>query len=219
MTAPIDFCPDGKAIAALRDSVASNMSEKRFRHTAAVESMVARLAALYCPEEENVLRAAALLHDVTKEYDTNTQLEICRRVGIPTDESDRLAHKTLHAKTAAALIPELYPEFNHETVISAVRWHTTGRADMSLCERLLYLADYIDDSRLFPDCVRLRTLFWCPSVAEMTEAERLSHLRHILIMSFDMTIRALVNEGAIVSPDTVEARNALIVEEHLSKSN
>lgn len=219
MIAPTHFRPDDKAIAALRESVASKMSEKRFRHTAAVESMVARLATLYCPEEENVLRAAALLHDITKEYDTDTQLELCRRMGIPTDESDRLAHKTLHARTAAVLIPEDYPDFNHETVISAVRWHTTGRAGMTLCERLLYLADYIDDSRLFPDCVRLRTLFWRPNVAEMTEEERISHLNRILILSFDMTIRALVNEGAIVSPDTVEARNALVMEENYSKSN
>lgn len=219
MIAPTHFRPDDKAIEALRESVASKMSEKRFRHTAAVESMVARLATLYCPEEENVLRAAALLHDITKEYDTDTQLELCRRMGIPTDESDRLAHKTLHARTAAVLIPEDYPDFNHETVISAVRWHTTGRAGMTLCERLLYLADYIDDSRLFPDCVRLRTLFWRPNVAEMTEEERISHLNRILILSFDMTIRALVNEGAIVSPDTVEARNALVMEENYSKSN
>ena len=219
MIAPTHFRPDDKAIEALRESVASKMSEKRFRHTAAVESMVARLATLYCPEEENVLRAAALLHDITKEYDTDTQLELCRRMGIPTDESDRLAHKTLHARTAAVLIPEDYPDFNHETVISAVRWHTTGRAGMTLCERLLYLADYIDDSRLFPDCVRLRTLFWRPNVAEMTEEERISHLNRILILSFDMTIRALVNEGAIVSPDTIEARNALVMEENYSKSN
>ena len=219
MIAPTPFRPDDKAIAALRESVASKMSEKRFRHTAAVESMVARLAALYCPEEENALRAAALLHDITKEYDTDTQLELCRRMGVPTDESDRLAHKTLHARTAAALIPEAYPDFHHETVISAVRWHTTGRAGMTLCERLLYLADYIDDSRLFPDCVRLRALFWGEDVAAMTEEERRSHLNRILITSFDMTIRALINEGAIVSPDTIDARNALVMEETRAKRN
>ena len=127
--------------------------------------------------------------------------------------------RTLHARTAAALIPEAYPDFNHETVISAVRWHTTGRAGMTLCERLLYLADYIDDSRLFPDCVRLRALFWREDVAAMTEEERLSHLNHILILSFDMTIRALINEGSIVSPDTIDARNALVMEEKHAQRN
>ncbi len=214
MTAPTVNIPDTKALATLRASVASGMSEKRFKHTAAVEDMVARLAALYCPDKENLLRAAALLHDVTKEYDLAAQLELCARLGIPTTEADRLAHKTLHARTAAALIPENYPDFNHETIVSAVRWHTTGRADMTLSDKLLYLADYIDDSRLFPDCVRLRTLFWREDVAAMTEAERLSHLHRILILSFDMTIRALVGEGAVVSADTTEARNDLVLMEH-----
>ncbi len=203
-------------LAALRKTVAAEMSPKRYTHTAAVEDMVARLAALYCPEQENLLRAAALLHDITKEYDTNIQLEICRRMGIPTSDADRLAYKTLHAKTAAALISENYPDFHHETVVSAVRWHTTGHAGMSLCEQLLYLADYIDESRLFPDCVRLRTRFWSADPAAMSYEERLAHLRRILIMSFDMTISMLISEGALISSDTVDARNDLIIAETMS---
>ncbi len=200
-------------LAALREHVQAQMSPKRFTHTAAVEDMVTRLASLYCPECTSLLRAAALLHDITKEYDIPMQLELCRRAGIPTSDADRLAHKTLHAKTAAALIPENYPAFNCEAVVSAVRYHTTGRAGMTLCEQLLYLADYIDDSRLFPDCVRLRTQFWGDEPAAMSPEARLSHLHRILIMSFDMTIRALVNEGALISADTVDARNDLIIVE------
>ncbi len=204
---------------ALRATVRTQMSEKRFKHTAAVEDMVARLAALYCPEKEFLLRAAALLHDITKEYDLPTQLELCRRAGIATTEADKLAYKTLHAKTAAALIPDNYPAYAHEEIISAVRWHTTGHAGMTLGEQLLYLADYIDDSRLFPDCVRLRTLFWRENPAAMTPEDRLHHLRRILIMSFDMTVRALVNEGALVSADTIDARNDLVLADLLAEKN
>ena len=147
-----------------------------------------------------------------------THLEICRKAGIPVLPGDVHAYKTLHAKTAAALIPESYPNFNHETVVSAVRWHTTGRAGMCLWDRLLYLADYIDDSRIFPDCVRLRSFFWgiCPE--KMTAEERDRHLRETLIMSFDMTIRALVNEGAIISTDTALARNELILDRLMEES-
>ncbi len=197
----------------LRARLASEMSQKRYKHTAAVESMVARLAALYCPDLTLLLRAAALLHDTTKEFDVSTQMELCRRLAIPTTPGDEFAYKTLHAKTAAALIPDNYPEFAHETVIAAVRWHTTGRAGMSLAEQLLYLADYIDDSRLFPDCVRLRNYFWSARPERMSEEERLTHLRRTLIMSFDMTIRALVNEGAVISTDTTDARNELALAE------
>ncbi len=206
-------------LSALRASVRAQMSGKRFRHTEAVEDMVARLAALYCPEQENLLRAAALLHDITKEYDLTTQLELCRRAGIPTGPADELAYKTLHAKTAAALIPENYPAFHHEAVVSAVRWHTTGHAGMTLGEQLLYLADYIDDSRLFPDCVRLRALFWRENPEAMCHEDRMHHLRRILILSFDMTIHALVNEGALVSPDTINARNDLLLADLMTERN
>ncbi len=198
-------------LANLRVTVAGVMTPKRFKHTTAVEDMVARLAALYCPEKTNLLRAAALLHDITKELDASAQLALCQTAGIPVIPGDEYAIKTFHAKTAAALIPTEYPDFNHETVVSAVRWHTTGRAGMTLCDQLLYLADYIDDSRLFPDCVRLRSYFWGACPESMTEGARQNHLRDTLIMSFDMTIRALVNEGAIISPDTAFARNELVL--------
>ncbi len=198
---------------ALRLAVAADMSPKRYEHTIAVEEMVAALSALYCPEETLLLRAAALLHDVTKGLSHEEQLNLCRRWEIPLTAEDIHAPKTLHARTAAALIPIRYPAFAHEAVLSAVRWHTTGRRDMTLPEQLLYLADYIDKSRLFPDCVRLRTLFWKADPAAMPMDERLRHLRCVLIQSFDMTIRALVNEGAIVSADTMLARNDLMLRE------
>ena len=83
---------------------------------------------------------------------------------------------------------------------------------MTLCEMLIYLADYIDLSRTFEDCVTLRNFFFDKKPENMGEEERLSHLRDTLILSFDMTIRALLEEGTPISADTLEARNALICE-------
>lgn len=200
-------------IAALRERVTREMSPKRFHHTAAVEDMVTRLATLYCPEEIPALRAAALLHDVTKEYDTPTHMAMLAEVGQAPQGSEKYAHKTFHARTAALLIPDDYPEFACDTVVNAVRWHTTGREGMTLPEKLLYLADYIDESRLFPDCVRLRSFFWDAKPERMTIEDRLIHLRRTLIMSFDMTMRALLAEGAVISADTALARNELVLAE------
>ncbi len=195
---------------ALREAVRGEMSPRRFTHTAAVEEMAARLAALYCPEKTYILRAAALLHDLTKEQKETEQEALCEAHGIELTPADRLAPKTHHAKTAAALIPVKYPAFAHEEVISAVRWHTTGRADMTLGEKLIYLADYIDESRTFPDCVTLRTCFWSARPERMTPEERLILLDDVIILSFDMTVRALLEEGTPISPDTVNARNSLL---------
>ena len=194
----------------LREQVSSRMSEKRFRHTAEVEKMVARLCELYAPEKSLTLRAAALLHDITKEYSSLKQIELCTRYGLTVTECDLNAPKTFHARTAAAIIPDKYPEFDVDEVVSCVRWHTTGREGMTLCEQLVYLADYIDMSRTFDDCVMLRNYFFDAEPEKMNADERLLHLRKTLIMSFDMTIRGLLSDGAPVSVDSMNARNELI---------
>lgn len=199
-------------LADLREHVMGLMSPKRFRHTVAVEEMAARLAALFCPEQTNLLRAAALLHDITKERTAAEQEQLCLSHGLPVSDGDRLAPKTFHARTAAALICAEYPELAHPVVVNAVRWHTTGRAGMTLTEKLIYLADYIDQSRTFSACVLLRRYFWGASPEDMTREEREALLRDTLILSYDLTIRDLLEEGKPIAPDTVEARNELLLE-------
>ena len=65
-----------QSLAELRGQVMEQMSPKRFRHTACVEDMVARLCQLFCPEQTNFMRAAALLHDVTKERSAQEQEQL-----------------------------------------------------------------------------------------------------------------------------------------------
>ena len=196
----------------LRERVKGLMSEKRYVHTCAVERMVVRLGELYCPELIPELRAAALLHDITKEETLENQLQLCEKFDIILEPTATLAPKTLHARTAAAIIPEKFPEFATETVIRAVRWHTTGCDDMQIVDKLVYLADYIDDSRKFIDCVRLREIFWGADPAAMDEDTRLAHLRDVLILSFDMTIRGLLEDGVPISLYSIMARDQLLLE-------
>ena len=200
-----------EALDALRLSLSGSMSEKRYAHTCAVEQMIGRLGALYCPEHIPSLRAAALLHDITKEESLQNQLQLCEQFGIIVTDLDRLAPKTFHAKTAAARIAADFPAFATPMVIDAVRWHTTGRAGMTLTEQLVYLADYIDETRKFEDCVRLRDMFWSAAPEAMNEDERRMHLLRVLLTSFDMTIAALLADGAPVSEDTFHARNDLLL--------
>ena len=199
-----------KMLDSLREDISKKMSAKRFFHTAEVEKMAAYLGELYAPDLISELRAAALLHDLTKEYPTKLQLSICVEEKIELESEAAFAPKTLHARTAAALIPKLYPDFATETVIGAVRWHTTGREGMTMPEKLIYLADYIDMSRTFEDCVRLREYFNSRDVRSMTAEEKDVHLTRTLIMSFDMTLRGLLEEGFPVSRDSVMARNELV---------
>ena len=156
----------------LRQNVAKGLSERRYNHTLEVEKMVARLAEMYCPEKVLELRAAALLHDITKEYSDKVHISMLSKPGIEFTQEERLAPKTFHARTAVLLIPEIYPEFADDDVIAAIRWHTTGRGGMTTPEKLLYLADYIDMSRTFEDCVKLREFFFSKDIDGMTEEDK-----------------------------------------------
>lgn len=197
----------------LRNTVSKGMSPKRFRHTSEVEKMAVRLAELYAPQKTAELRAAALLHDVTKEYPTELQIKICAEKDVELDADALYAPKTLHARTAAALIPERFPELATEEIIRCVRWHTTGREGMTVEEKIIYLADYIDMSRTFEDCVKLREYFFSADPEKMDKEQREAHLRRTLIMSFDMTMAGLLEDGYPISADTVRARNELVIEE------
>ncbi len=188
------------------------MSEKRFVHTLEVEKMAQRIADIYAPDKKLILSAAALLHDITKEYSFDLQIKLCAQHNLDITKGDYHAPKTLHARTAAELIRTDYPELAEDEVISCVRWHTTGRAGMTLSEKIVYLADYIDMSRKFADCVKLREYFFSADMDNMTEEELQAHLDDTLLLSFDMTLRALIEEGTPISPDTVDARNELAVE-------
>ena len=106
----------------------------------------------------------------------------------------------------------------HRALHRAGRLHHLWQEHLTLPEKLLYLADYIDESRLFPDCVRLRSFFWNARPETMTVEQRQAHLRRTLIMSFDMTMRALLSEDAVISPDTALARNWLVLEELMQRA-
>lgn len=194
----------------LYESVRSRMSDYRFNHTSEVEKMAVRLGELYAPDKTDVLRAAALLHDVTKELDTDAHAELLKREGVEISELDRLLQKTLHARSAVVLIKEEYPEFADEEVLDAVRYHTTGRKGMTACERIIYLADYIDLSRKFEDCVYLRNYFWGEHPENMSQNRREIHLLRTMLLSFDLTLGGLVKEESPISIETAEARNDTI---------
>ena len=197
-------------IDALRERIRGSMSDYRFIHTAEVEKMAARIGELYAPDKLDILRAAALLHDVTKELKRDEQIEMLRVAGEDVAALELASHKTFHARTAVYAILRDYPEFADGELLAAVRYHTTGRADMSICEKIIFLADYIDMSRKFDDCVKLRNYFWDAHPENMSESERERHLLQTILIGLDTTLSSLIEEGAPTDPDSVSARNFII---------
>ena len=134
---------------------------------------------------------AARLH---KKLNMEEQLELCGRYGIQLDELEQKALKLLHAKTGAAIARDVFGV--DDEIYNAIWWHTTGHAHMTLLEKVIYLADYIEPSRNFPGVDKLRAVCY-------------KDLDEGLLMGLEMTIEEMTEMGNPVHHATIEARDAL----------
>ena len=123
-------------------------------HVLGTEQEAAFLAKKY-GADVTAARIAALLHDCTKKLDLPQQLSLCRHYAIPLDEMERNYLKLLHSKTGAAVARDRFGV--SDEIYNAIFYHTTGKVDMTLLEKIIYLADYIEPSRSFPGVEELRT--------------------------------------------------------------
>ena len=196
-------------ISELSERVRPYLTGKRYVHTVAVAEEAARLGGIYMPERINNLRAAALLHDITKRADFQKQLQYCEEFGIITGSDQVLSPKVFHAVTGAALAQRDFADLADEEIISGIRWHTTGRAGMTVFDSIIYLADYIEPTRTFDDCIRVRSCFW-DGIRGGRDKDEV--LRDTMIFSFDLTIEGLLQEGALIDRDTIAARNYFIAQ-------
>ncbi len=197
-------------IVRLLEEVKKHIGGKRFSHIEGTCRCAEELAEIYLPSEREAVMIAACLHDITKHYSVSEHIAYAENRGIEVLSDYKSSPKTLHELTGAHRARELFPELVSDSVFTAIRYHTTGRADMSLIEKLIYLADYIEPTRTFPDCLRLRIYFGEGMVSAKEMSQRLLHLDKTLIMSFDMTIKDLVESGSQIHAETVMARNYLI---------
>lgn len=200
-----------KKISDLRSVITSSLGEYRSRHVLSTEEEAVRLAKVYLPDRESEVRISALLHDITKEYDTKKHLQVLSEFGIEVDDVLLNSPKVLHSVTAPLIITRDFNEFASDDVISAVRKHTTGSDDMSILDCIIYLADYIEPCRTFEDCRKLREYFWSGLEECSCEKDKLLHLYKTMVMSFDMTIENLIDEHCVISPYTFSARNAFLM--------
>ena len=131
------------------------LSFKRMPHVAGCEREAVRLARRW-GADENAAREAAILHDCTKRLGLEEQLLLCNKYGIMTDAVEAVEGKLLHAKTGAAIAK--YEYGLSDEVHDAIFWHTTGKPDMTMLEKVIYLADYIEPTRDFEGLEKLRAL-------------------------------------------------------------
>lgn len=150
---------DKKSISckALRKQMEKVQDEKRYEHTLGVAFTAASLAMRYGADVKQA-QVAGLLHDCAKCMTNEERLSICKKNKLEVTPVEKANPFLLHAKVGAFLAKEKYG-IQDEEILSAVRCHTTGRPNMTLLEKIVFTADYIEPSRkTAPNLDEVRTM-------------------------------------------------------------
>ena len=178
----------------LRCVALSYLKPKRVAHVLGTEQEALRLARRYGVDEDEAC-VAALLHDCTKKLSIEEQLALCEKYGVKLDDLQRSALKLQHAITGAEIARDVFGV--SDAVYEAIRWHTTGKADMTALEKVIYLADYIEPTRDFLGVEELR----CAVYEDLDRG---------LLLGLEMSIQEMENWGNPVHEDTLRARDFLV---------
>ncbi|MCR5292135.1 MAG: bis(5'-nucleosyl)-tetraphosphatase (symmetrical) YqeK [Eubacterium sp.] len=123
----------------------SKLNEKRFIHSIGVEYTAANLAFRYGVDVKRA-RIAGLLHDCAKCIPTDEKLKKAVKLGLPINSSEKANPDLLHGKLGAYYAREKYG-IKDEEILSAITYHTTGKPDMTMLEKIIFVADYIEPNR------------------------------------------------------------------------
>lgn len=178
----------------VRQSILSRLSGYRYTHTLGCEKAAVWLAERYGADREKCA-FAALLHDITKRLSREEQLYLCDKYGIIPCDVEKIEWKMLHGKTAAAIAAAEYQA--PDDIVQAIACHTTGRAGMTLLDKIIYLADFIEETRDFDG-------------VEPARALAKEDIDRALLYCFDYSLSDLIARGKLICMDTIEARNDLV---------
>ena len=176
-------------MAQLEQVVIRLLNPNRVAHVLGCRDTAVALAERWGADVTDAARAG-ILHDITKALDGPLQLTVCAEYGKILGEFSKEYPRTLHALTGSMVAQRIFGE--DEAVVSAIRSHTTGKADMNLLETIIYVADYMEPNRSFPGVEKLRELAF-------------SDLRGALKLGLEMTLDHLKEQGNEVSPESREA--------------
>ncbi len=174
------------------------LSQKRYNHSIGVADEAVRLAKRYSVDTDKAY-IAGLVHDCAKEVHNSEALKLLSdKYDVLIDDVAMHTHKILHGPLGACIARDLF-EIDDAEILDAIEFHTTGKADMSMLTKIIYIADYIEPNRNFEGVDELRHL----SYKDINQA---------IVKGIDFTISELVEKGMLLHPDTIHARNYLIMQ-------
>ncbi|MCG6201837.1 bis(5'-nucleosyl)-tetraphosphatase (symmetrical) YqeK [Psychromonas antarctica] len=163
---------------------------KRYEHTLNVEKTAIALAEKHNGKVYDIA-LAALLHDNAKNFSDEEKLALCKKYHIELSKTEEINIDLVHAKLGGVLAEDDYHVENQD-IINAIKYHTTGRPNMSMTEKIIYIADFIEPGRKdFPGLIEARKL-----------ADE--NLDAALISILSLTINYVMDRGLIIDPTTEE---------------
>lgn len=139
----------------LLQDVKQILSEKRFIHSQGVVKRATEYAEIYGVDTETA-KIVAIAHDIAKELTPEQEAEYIKEYNIELDDIEKQNHNLWHARIGAEICKNKY-EFT-EDMVNSVRYHTTGRANMSLLEKIIYLADATEENRKYESEYYVKTI-------------------------------------------------------------
>ena len=181
------------SVEVMQEKLQSALSVKRYIHTMGVAEEAVRLAEIYGTyADRQKARVAGLLHDCAKDYPKELRQRFCKEYKIPVDDIMERQPDLIHPFLGAEVAKREY-QIKDEDILNAIRYHTTGRANMSLLEKVVFIADYIEPNR--------------EKFEGLEEARRLAYLDLDMAMKFilEETIAFVKERGRLLHPLSLEA--------------
>lgn len=172
------------------------MSEKRYNHCINVSKEAIRLAKKYGADEQKA-EIAGILHDITKEFDEQKQLQLISCGDIILTDVEKTTNKLWHAITGAIYVKSELG-IDDEDIINAIRYHTTARANMSVLEKVIFLADFTSAERDYPDVDVIR------QKADIS-------LEDGMLYGIQFTLARLISKQGCLSEDAIDAYNEILL--------
>lgn len=182
------FNTEDEYLKRLRKKLSKKLDKKRFSHTMGVAYTALNLAMAH---DEDLYRAylAGLLHDNAKCIPAAKKMKLCQEYKITLNEAEKQNADLLHAKLGAVLAKEKY-DVEDEDILKAIQYHTTGRPEMSVLEKIIYIADYIEPNRkMLPNLPQIRAMAF-------------SDLNDTMVMILQSTLAFLEKKGAVIDEMT-----------------
>lgn len=171
------------------------LSESRFVHSMNVAKAAAELAKKYGADEEKAY-TAGILHDIMKEESLDIQYEYISRNNEIMTVLERSKSQVVHQMSGAAYC-RIELGIDDEEILSAIRYHTTGKRDMTLLQKIVYTADFISAERSYPD-------------VEIMRGKAHNSLEEAMLYSLKYTINDLASKAMLIHPDTLECYNSIL---------